>query len=162
MKEVFVTVGTTKFELLIEAISRADVAEALAERGYTRATVQYGKGEGEPYLKAPLNGICYRFKPDIASDMARADLIISHAGAGSIVEALRMGKRLLVVVNPLLMDNHQAELASTMERRGYLLAATCEGLAEAIRGADFDGLVPYPEADDALIPAAIDGLVYGE
>lgn len=30
----------------------------------------------------------YRYKPTLQDDMKRADLIISHAGAGSIMEAL--------------------------------------------------------------------------
>lgn len=30
----------------------------------------------------------YRFKPTLQEDMARADMIISHAGAGSVMEAL--------------------------------------------------------------------------
>lgn len=46
-------------------------------------------------------------------------------GSGSILEALRLNKRLIVVTNPLLMDNHQAELASAMAQAGYLCAATC-------------------------------------
>jgi beta-1,4-N-acetylglucosaminyltransferase len=32
------------------------------------------------------------------------------AGSGSIFETLTAGKPLIVVPNPLLMDNHQAEL----------------------------------------------------
>ena len=46
-------------------------------------------------------------------------------GSGSIIEALRLNKRLIVVINELLMDNHQQELALAMEREGYLRAATC-------------------------------------
>lgn len=30
----------------------------------------------------------YRYKPTLQDDMKRADLVISHAGAGSIMEAL--------------------------------------------------------------------------
>ena len=47
--------------------------------------------------------------------MSLADVIISHAGAGSVMEALRLKKKLIVVVNDLLMDNHQVELATALE-----------------------------------------------
>ena len=50
--------------------------------------------------------------------MEEADLIICHAGAGSIMEGLRLGKRLIVVANESLMDNHQMELASAMQQQG--------------------------------------------
>jgi beta-1,4-N-acetylglucosaminyltransferase len=43
-------------------------------------------------------------------------------GSGSIVEALRMRKTVLVVVNDKLMDNHQAELAEALHERHVLIA----------------------------------------
>lgn len=39
------------------------------------------------------------------------------AGAGSVMEALDLGKALLVVVNTGLMDDHQQELARAMEKQ---------------------------------------------
>ena len=99
----------------------------------------------------------YPFKPSLEHDMQNADLIISHAGAGSIMEGLaqcrlrnsnRNGhgnghenehghesissagtrtrstcewKKLVVVINDKLMDNHQMELAGALASRGYLM-----------------------------------------
>lgn len=77
----------------------------------------------------------YRFKPSLEEDMSNADLIISHAGAGSIMEGLehcrkynsQCGqdeshdmKKLVVVINDILMDNHQCELAYALEKRNFL------------------------------------------
>lgn len=81
----------------------------------------------------------YRFKSSLEEDMNEADLIISHAGAGSIMEGLEncrkrnhnlcikpaLGKneyfkKLVVVINDELMDNHQCELAYALEKRKYL------------------------------------------
>jgi UDP-N-acetylglucosamine transferase subunit ALG13 len=41
---VFVTVGTTLFEALVDAVLSPDVLRALAARGYRAVTVQYGRG----------------------------------------------------------------------------------------------------------------------
>ena len=117
---VFVTVGTTSFDALISAVDRAETARALAERGYTSATLQIGRGEYEPHETCPAcTGVpgfsvdYYRFKGSLAEDMASASLVVSHAGSGSIFEALALKKPLVVVVNEALMDNHQ-QVRATM------------------------------------------------
>ena len=61
-------------------------------------------------------------------DMKSADLVISHAGAGSIMESLRLKKALIVVVNQDLMDNHQIELAEAMQEANYLRFCYVSGL----------------------------------
>lgn len=60
----------------------------------------------------------FRFKPSIRDEMIGADLIISHAGAGSLFESLGHKKKCVAVVNEELMDNHQIELASELHKRG--------------------------------------------
>ena len=66
----------------------------------------------------------YRFAPSLKADMESADIVISHAGAGSIMEALRARKPLMVVVNEKLMDNHQWEIADAMKAGNHLLTST--------------------------------------
>lgn len=55
------------------------------------------------------------------------------AGAGSIFEALRARKPLLVVVNAGLMDNHQQELAEALAARGHLAHCAPAGLQARAR-----------------------------
>ena len=52
--------------------------------------------------------------PDFLQDVSDADLVISHAGAGTCIEVLQAGKTLAVIVNDSLMDNHQVELAEKL------------------------------------------------
>ncbi|RYP30890.1 hypothetical protein DL767_006022 [Monosporascus sp. MG133] len=59
-------------------------------------------------------------------------VIISHAGSGSILDALRVNARLIAVPNPALMDNHQEELAEEMERQGYVVWGKLGSLADAV------------------------------
>ena len=89
--------------------------------------------------KQDANGMrcdAYQFKPSLRQDMEDADLIISHAGAGSIMEGMELcaaanvnqkpstgnhwQKKLVVVTNAALMHGHQSELADALEARGHL------------------------------------------
>merc|ERR1719329_2102403 len=147
---IFVTVGTTSFDGLVREVdSKAFHAEA-RKLGYTQLVVQYGRGGYEPTLSGGegLDLEAYRFKASLDDDVARASLMVSHAGAGSILDALRGGRRLLVVVNPDLMNNHQLELAQAMKEPGYCAMAACPAeLLENLREASQMALTPYPPID---------------
>lgn len=127
---IFVTVGTTDFDQLIRTIDTKEFVEYLQEIHCCRLVIQYGRGVYEPLHarslceKAAIYCEAYRFKPTLDVDMQQADLIISHCGAGSILEAVKYKKRLVVVVNESLQDNHQTELADAMRDMGYCLSTT--------------------------------------
>ena len=122
-RKVFVTVGTTRFEKLVNAALSPTALTWMESQGYTCLVVQYGTGQ-EPTVPdtrpESLSIQTYKFKPSLDEDMQQADLILSHAGAGTVMETLRLKKRLVVIINTLLMDNHQTELASAMAERGHL------------------------------------------
>ena len=102
-KYAFVTVGTTQFEALATAMLSEPVLEILAAQGFQRLVLQLGRGpEPELPAAAPLQIDWYRFKPSLAEDMRGAGLIVSHAGAGSILEGMRLGSLMVVVVNDSL------------------------------------------------------------
>lgn len=124
---VLVTVGSTLFQDLTDAVLQPDFLRALSSSGYTYMMVQYGSAQLTWAGPDTLSGISIETKPyisDIDNVLASSDLIISHAGSGSILSGLRMGKDMIVVPNSKLMDNHQVELAEVLQREGYLLKAT--------------------------------------
>lgn len=145
MKTVFVTVGTTSFDDLIKSIISQEAVEALKSHGYEKLVLQVGRGTIIPCPEScpQINLETFRFKESIAEDMRRAHLIISHAGAGSCLEALGARKPLLVVVNDKLMNNHQLELARQLHSDSHLLYCTCSTLTETLKSMDISVLLPF-------------------
>jgi UDP-N-acetylglucosamine transferase subunit ALG13 len=115
----FVTVGTTEFDQLIQAVDSSSVRAALSRRGIQDVVCQIGRGRYRPTWSH------FEFAPDIPAYIREADLVISHAGrahlgAGAIIETLRLHKPLIVVINSALMHNHQYEIASELSQKGCL------------------------------------------
>ncbi|RDB24185.1 tRNA (carboxymethyluridine(34)-5-O)-methyltransferase [Hypsizygus marmoreus] len=120
---VFVTVGSTRFDSLVQAVLSLPVLSSLRLRGYTELVVQCGnsafelassisQGENLIVEREGITVELWKFKPSLDKEYERADLVISHAGSGTILDVLRLGKPLIVVPNPTLLDNHQEELSS--------------------------------------------------
>ncbi|KAF8936659.1 N-acetylglucosaminyldiphosphodolichol N-acetylglucosaminyltransferase catalytic subunit alg13 [Dissophora ornata] len=121
---VFVTVGSTQFDKLIAVVSSPALLQLLHSLNYTHLTIQHGQSPITTPSSTDSSGMrvdAYKYKPSLREDMEGANLVISHAGSGSILEALRLKKKLIVVVNEDLMDNHQLELGSALHEQGYLV-----------------------------------------
>jgi UDP-N-acetylglucosamine transferase subunit ALG13 len=60
--------------------------------------------------------------------MDKADVIISHAGSGSLFSAIKRGKKIIAVARlekyKEHQDNHQTELARKLSQEGYLINGT--------------------------------------
>ncbi|KAL5974220.1 hypothetical protein ACLOJK_030883 [Asimina triloba] len=154
-RTVFVTVGTTCFDALVKVADSQLVKDELFKKGYTDLLIQMGRGTYTPSKISKQDGSLevdyFTFSPSLADYMRSASLIVSHAGSGSIFEALRLGKPLIVVVNEDLMDNHQSELAEELAERKHLLCARPQTLHQVIKNMDLESLIPYPPADATLV-----------
>ena len=140
----FVTVGATApFHELIEACTSYKFLESLIAQGYSQIIIQHGNRDKDlsSLMKnlelAPNSNSRSRisidgfdFSPDgLHMELKaakghvgeREGVVISHAGSGSIMDALRMDVPLIVVPNPSLLDNHQVELAEELARQGYVV-----------------------------------------
>ncbi|MBN8948995.1 MULTISPECIES: glycosyltransferase [unclassified Nitrobacter] len=117
---IFVTVGTQgRFDRLIRAID-----EWAGTRGRTDIFAQTGPSDFHP--------LHIRSAPFIGADEFRqhvevASLIVAHAGMGSIITALELGKRILVMPRRADLgehrNDHQMATAQRFSEQGRILTA---------------------------------------
>ncbi|XP_068104011.1 UDP-N-acetylglucosamine transferase subunit ALG13 [Hyperolius riggenbachi] len=155
---VFVTVGTTSFDELIACVSSQQIISLLKELGYSKLILQIGRGkeEPEPYTSPDFTLEVFRYKDSLLEDIRNADLILSHAGAGSCLETLGEGKPLIVVINENLMSNHQLELAKQLHRDGHLHYCTCSTLGATLKSMDCSTLKRFPPGQPENFAAFLD------
>ncbi|XP_039428192.1 putative bifunctional UDP-N-acetylglucosamine transferase and deubiquitinase ALG13 [Corvus cornix cornix] len=157
MKSVFVTVGTTSFDELIAAAGSPPALKALQSRGYQKLVLQVGRGSLPQPSSSPAVAVeVFRFKDSLAEDLQSADLVISHAGAGSCLETLEKGKPLIVVINDKLMDNHQLELAKQLHKDDCVLYCSCSTLVETLQSMDLSALKPFPPGQPEKFASFLD------
>lgn len=130
---IFVTVGTTDFDALVEAADRlaADLEEEVV--------IQIGHGRYEPQ-----HARWFRFAPSLAPYYDQASLVIAHGGFGTVTEVLRRGLPLVGVSNPDRYDRHQDQILRAFEEGGHLV--WCRNLADlprAVERARQTSFVPY-------------------
>lgn len=155
---VFATVGSTQFDELVRALLSDAVLGVLRRKGCTQLVVQYGRSDVVPTATTStwLELEMWAFKPTIEDDVRHADLVISHAGAGTILEVLRLGKPLIVVPNPTLLDNHQEELASKLDALGHLRATSVSELSATLAAFDPAALIPFLPFDGSRFRKLVD------
>jgi len=120
---IFVTVGSSlPYDALIEK------ADALAGDMVEPMVVQRGDGKYVPkHMKS------FRFAKSLDSYYKDADIIISACGAGTIMENVVEGRKLIVVENPDIKGGHEWELISKLEKMGCLIwCRVLDDLAKAI------------------------------
>jgi beta-1,4-N-acetylglucosaminyltransferase len=129
---IFVTVGGMRaFERLVREMDR--IASGLDDR----VVMQIGSTDYEPE-----NCDYFRFVPrsEMEKLVAEARVVVSHAGAGSIVTALEHNKPLVLVPRTKwydeVFDDHQLEIATEMANRGVTIVYDTSELASAIRNAN--------------------------
>jgi len=88
----FLTVGSTRFDALVDAALSKPVLSTLRSKGYTKLAVQCGNSgldstssfsHDEGLFSIESEGISielWKFKPSLQENYEQADLVISHAG----------------------------------------------------------------------------------
>jgi len=167
-RHCFVTVGATApFRQLLEDVLSPDFLEFMSQDGFEHMTVQCGADLAWARDRLErLNTFGIRvdvmdYTADIKEHMLLcrgeykrrlAGCVISHAGAGTILDAMRLGTPLVVVPNKGLLNNHQEELAEEVARARWAIHGEIGELTDAIvllRSSIIEGrmdhLAPYQE-----------------
>jgi UDP-N-acetylglucosamine transferase subunit ALG13 len=113
---IFATVGSTQFpfERMIRALDRLPGEQLSVQHGPVSPPL--GAAQARDFMEFP----------EVVEQMEAADVVICHAGAGSILCAFRAGHRPVVV--PRLarfsetVDDHQLELTRALAADGRVIA----------------------------------------
>jgi beta-1,4-N-acetylglucosaminyltransferase len=100
------------FDPLVKVIDQL-VGEGVIKE---RVVAQIGRGQYEP-----TNMQYFRFIKSLNKAYDAADIVVSTGGAGTTIECVSRGKKLVVVENTTLMEGHQAQLIGEMAKRGHLI-----------------------------------------
>merc|ERR1712187_736844 len=95
----------------------------------------------------------------LPSELQRAALVISHAGAGTILDCLYAGRRLVVVPNERLMNNHQVQLGMALQDQGLLFCFRTRELVQKLKEADFASLREYPKEQSEAFDQCVRALM---
>lgn len=106
--KIFVTVGNTRYNSLIKAI------DAQLSSDEFDITIQIADGE---YVSKHHE--YFRYSDNIEQYFNDADLVITHAGAGTVFQLLEDSKKMLVVPNHDRVDDHQLDLTNYLEQNDY-------------------------------------------
>ena len=127
---IFVSLGTQDkpFNRIIDYV--ISLKENLKELQGEKIIIQLGQTKllksDNKRIKNLENIIIYdMLKPKKMKDIIKySDIIITHAGVGTIMECLEMGKEIIVVPRKVEnlehVNNHQEEIAFEMEKKGFL------------------------------------------
>ena len=127
---IFVCLGTQDkpFNRIIDYV--ISLKENLKELQSEKIIIQLGqtkliKSENERIEKLENIIIYDMLKPEKMKVIIKdSDIIITHAGVGTIMECLEMGKEIIVVPRKVEnlehVNNHQEEIAFEMEKKGFL------------------------------------------
>jgi len=142
---IFLTVGTVfPFDRLVSAVDKAIGDGLITDPVFAQIGDSSLKPENMEYTKM-LN------KDDFNRHMAESKYLISHAGIGSIVTALELGKRMLVMPRRKQfrehVNDHQVSTASKFENLGHILVAYDESQLRHRLG-EIDSFEPKPRHAD--------------
>lgn len=118
---IFITLGTQKFQFnrLLKYIDEQ------IEKGKIKEKV-FAQIGGSTYLPKNYEYKDFIDKNEFTDKLEECELVITHAGVGTIIAAINMDKKVIVV--PRLakynehVDDHQLEIADSFSKKNYVLS----------------------------------------
>ena len=128
--KIFVTVGTTEFHQLTDALA---TTEYLAGH---ELTIQCGSVRPKEKREGV---VVFDYTNCISNLIENADLIISHAAAGTRLDVLGHSKPHIMVCNDSLAGNHQMEMVRANKRNQSCRVFECvEDFLEYLKTANLE------------------------
>jgi UDP-N-acetylglucosamine transferase subunit ALG13 len=150
---IFVTVGNPKqgFRRLLEVVNRLE-----GEGFFNQEKVLIQSGNNSGYNPSNCMQEPFLAMEDFSEKVNEAELIISHAGAGTLLHVIQAGK--VPVVMPRRkkygehVDDHQVELTKALAAEGRVIAAyEPEDLPGAIEEARRRNTQPGPSPPSRML-----------
>ena len=130
LRRVVLTVGTSRYGFLRLVTKLQEVLPEGCEVFWQTGATDLA-GTGLETVAHPAVS-----EHELAAEMAAADLVVSHAGVGSALAAMRAGKQPLLVPRRAgrgeHVDDHQQQLARELERRGLAISCDADDLEVAL------------------------------
>lgn len=155
---IFVTVGTQKFQLnrLLEKL------DDLIEQGNLTETVFAQVGYSD-YKPRNYGYVAFLNQDEMDSYILEADIIITHSGLGTIDQATKLGKRVIVFPRKKRfgehIDNHQIEIADAFEEMNMVIK--CDSEDELLVAIDKARTYEFDENDSVDSADALGEIVSG-
>lgn len=155
---IFVTVGSQKFpfERLLKQVDRM-----VESRIITEEVVAQAGHSG--YIPRFCRCRAFYDRDAFGALLERCDVLITHGGAGTMVEAVKRGKKVIAV--PRLarygehVDDHQLELTQRFHKMGLVCACPeVERLAEALQWVQDYRPTPFRSNTEAFL-ASLDAFL---
>lgn len=114
---IFVTLGTQdkKFKRLLDAVEKLDIDEKIV--------AQIGSTD---FKSEKMELHKFMSKDEFDNYMKEARIIITHAGVGTIIEGLKLHKKMIVSARKKEykehVSNHQEQILKLFSEDGYILA----------------------------------------
>lgn len=121
---IFVTVGSSDFEFM----RLFKILDDLCDKKIVDSKKILAQTGNCDYKIKNYKFVEYLNNDNFENYVSSSEIIICHAGVGTIKKALLLNKK--VIVFPRLqkynehVDDHQLQIANVFEKRGYLLKAT--------------------------------------
>ena len=113
---IFVTLGTQdkKFKRLLDAVENLDIKEKIiAQTGQTE------------YESSKMEIHKFMTDQEFSKCMKNARIVITHAGVGTIIQGLNLGKTMIVAARKKEykehVNDHQSQILETFSKDGYII-----------------------------------------
>ena len=132
---IFLTLGTQKFSFnrLLRKVDK------LVEKGIIKDKI-FAQIGYSTYKPKHFEYVKMLSKDDFEDYMQKSCFVISHGGIGTLVSGLRHNKK--IIASPRLkkhnehIDDHQVDICTFFERKGYILSTTKYSFQECLKVVD--------------------------